>query len=323
MKVLHVNFKYLAVFLLFISCKIFSQELDYIPYRRGKMWGLCDSSKRIIVQPQYYSISSYDHSVGGFHAEQNGKFGIIDKNGIQIMPFISEGTPIIIQGENYIVFDGWDRYYYSVKTKMKLDKYIESARAPIGDSWGGSRLQEGKQKEVKMSWEDLDDEDLTMLKPYDNEDTYFLDFKRNFIEIQAKDNFVGIYIPQIKKIFLNTTEVAHVGWQFYNKKPYVFTTNSTHLFGLVDENSKEVYPIKYHSIALFDGYRLVVLSEPDPTNPNSLLYKTILPNSKLLDGQYNVGEEIFKNGYPFQLYYKIVDGQKNYAGEDGTLYFEG
>ena len=323
MNIPNVKSKYLWMFLLFMSCTMFSQEQDYIPYRKGKVWGLSDANKRIMVQPQYYSVSSYDNSVGGFHAEQNGRFGIIDKNSIQIMPFISEGIPITMHGENYLVFDGWDFYNYSIKTKSKLDRYVEPPAHPIGDNWGGAGLYRGEKKEVKMSWDDLDDDDLTMLKPYDNEEVYFLDFKQNFIEIHEKDNFVGIYIPEIKKIFLNTTEIAHVGWQFYNNKPYVFTTNATHLFGLINENSREVYPIKYHSIGLIDGYGLVILSEPDPNNSNDLLYKTILPNNMLLDGPYTPGEKVWKNGHPFQLYFKMVDGQKNYAGEDGTLYFEG
>ncbi|SHL86942.1 hypothetical protein [Chryseobacterium polytrichastri] len=322
MKILNVNFKYLWIFLVFISGNLFSQEQKYIPFRRGNLWGLCEANKFIAVQPQYYSISWYDESVGGFHAEQNGKFGIIDSNATIIMPFISD-KPIIVNGENYLVFEGLDYYNYSIKTKMRLDKYIEPERYPINDRWGGGDNHIGELKEPKLTWDDLDDEDLDMIKPFEDEQNYQINFKANFVEILSKDSHIGIYIPKIKKMYLSTPDIAYVGWQFYNGKPYILSTNSTNLFGLVDENSNQVYPIKYASINLMDGSGLVVVSEPDQNNPNNLLYQTIFPNNKVLEGQFFPQGNVWRNGSIYRLYYKIVNGLKNYAGEDGTPYFEG
>lgn len=319
MKMLNMDIKYLWIFLLFISCTMFSQELDYIPYRRGKVWGLCDANRRVMVQPQYYSISFYDHSVGGFHAEQNGKFGIIDNNSIQIMPFISEGMPISISGDTYVVFDGFDLYRYSIKSKMRLDRFVTVSNTVLNDSgWSSSKTYEGK-----MIRESLDEEDWKMLKPFDN-DQYSFNFRINYLEIVSNNRSIGIYIPKLKKIFLDTPNITHVGVQLYNGKFYVVTTDSNGwLFGLMDENSNELYPIKYLSIALIDGSGIIILSEPDPNNQNNRIFKTILPDNRILDGEFYPDSKILKNGYPFQLYFKMVDGQKNYAGEDGTLYFEG
>lgn len=322
MKTLNVNFKYLGIFLLFISCNVFSQEQKYIPFRRGNLWGLCEANKFIAVQPQYYSISWYDESVGGFHAEQNGKFGIIDSNATIIMPFISD-KPIIVNGENYLVFEGLDYYNYSIKTRMRLDKYIEPERYPINDRGWGRGTDIGEPKEIKLTWNDLDDEDLSMIKPFEDEENYQINFKADLLEIVSKDSHVGIYIPKIKKMYLSTPDIAYVGWKFYNGKPYIVSTNSTNLFGLVDENSNQVYPIKYASINLMDGSGLVVVSEPDQNDPNNLLYQTIFPNNKVLEGQFFPQGNVWRNGSTFRLYYKIVNGLRNYAGEDGTPYFEG
>lgn len=322
MKTLNVNFKCLWIFLLFISCIVFSQEQKYIPFRRGNLWGLCDANKFITVQPQYYSISWYDESVGGFHAEQNGRFGIIDSNATIIMPFISD-KPIHVNGENYLVFDGFDYYNYSIKTKMRLDKYIEPERYPINDRWGGADNHIGEPKEPKLTWDDLDKEDLRMMKPFEDEENYQINFKADLLEIVSKDSHIGIYIPKIKRMYLSTPDIAYVGWQFYNGKPYILSTNSTNLFGLVDENSNQVYPIKYTSISLLNGSGLVVVSEPDQNDPNNLLYQTIFPNNKVLEDQFFPEGNVWRNGSTFRLYYKMVNGLKNYAGEDGTLYFEG
>lgn len=322
MRILNAKSKYLSIFLIFISCIIFSQEQNYIPYRKGKLWGLCDTNKFIVVQPQYSSISSYDESIRGFHAEQNGRFGIIDRNSVMVMPFISN-LPISLEGDKYLVFDGWDYYYYSIKTKMRLDKYIKQESYPVRDSgWENYNPLYRNNAKLTLSWDDLDDDDLDMLEPYDN-DGYQLNYKDSFLEIMSEDVYIGIYIPKLKKLILNTPDMAYVGWQFYKGKPYIFTTSTSGLFGLVDENLREIYPIRYNMIKLIDDSQLVILSEPDPNNHKNVIFTTILPNNKVLYGKFEPAMTLWKNGNPFQIYYTVIDGLKNYAGEDGTLYFEG
>ncbi|MEG0927091.1 hypothetical protein [Chryseobacterium sp.] len=322
MKILNMTSGYLWIFLIFMSCTIFSQEQNYIPYRKGKVWGLCDMGKFITVQPQYNSISWYDESVKGFHAEQAGKFGVIGPNSTVVLPFVSN-EPIAVYGDKFMVFDGWDYYYYSMKTKMRLEKYIPPERYPVNDrGWGVDTSYSGDRKEIVLSWDDLSDDDIEMLKPFNN-DQYQINFKRDFIEIKSGNTDVGIYIPELKKIFMNTPELAYTGWQYYRKNPYIFTVNTSNLIGLVDINLREVYPNKFRDLYLVDDHKLVYISEPDVNHQNNLIFKTILPNNKVLDGKFEPAVQLWKNGNPFQLYYTIIDGQKNYAGEDGTLYFEG
>jgi len=323
MKIFNVKSRFLWIFLLLLSCKILSQEPQkYIPFRKAKLWGLCDANKFVVVQPQYYSISWYDASVGGFHAEQNGKFGIIDNNSTQIMPFISD-KPIFLNGDKYVVFDGFNYYNYSMKTEMRLDQYIMSEKFPIRDRGWENPYNSTEAEGIKLTWDDLDGEDLEMIKPYEDENIYQINFKADFVEIISKDSHVGIYIPKIKKLYKSTPEIAYVGWQFYVGKPYILTTDSSKLFGLADELSHEIYPIQYVSIALLDSYKMVLLSEPDPENKENLLFKTVLPNNKILNGKFEPAGTVWRNGRAFQLYYTVKNGEKNYAGEDGTLYFEG
>jgi hypothetical protein len=74
---------------------------------------------------------------------------------------------------------------------------------------------------------------------------------------------------------------------------------------------------------MLDTEKLIFLSEPDLKKPESLIFKTILPNNKILNGAFQPYGIVTKNGHTFKLYYTMIDGEKNYAGEDGTLYFEG
>nr|WP_314499493.1 hypothetical protein [uncultured Chryseobacterium sp.] len=326
-KIVHALSKVLLTVGLAMSCKVFSQEqLKYIPFRKGNLWGLCDTGKFIVVQPQFNSISWYGSSVGGFHAEKNGRFGIIDNSATPIMPFISE-KPIFTADSNYVVFDGFDYYNYSVKTKMRSDRYIMTESFVINDRWNKKDdpffVSDTPFKPTLLKWTDLDEQDMVMLKPYENESVYRILFKENFLEIFSGDSPVGIYIPKIRKLYKNTPQTAYAGWQLYNGKPYLLTTDSYRLFGLVDEFSREIYAIKYTSITVDEGNQLVFLSEQDPEDPENLLFKTILPNNRMLNGKFLPEKNVFKNGWTFGLYYTIINGEKNYAGEDGTLFYEG
>jgi hypothetical protein len=309
--------------LLLFPVKIFSQEPEsYIPFRQGNLWGLCDARKFLVVQPQYQSISWYDSSVEGFHAEQNGKFGIIDHHSVQVMPFISD-QPVFAEGTDYVVYDGFGYYRYSGKTKMRLGEYVNTGKFPVREGWMEDKGFSGNQtaEEPKLTRGDLNPEDLDMLKPYEDEGKYRINFKADFIEILSGNAPIGIYIPQIRKLYKNTPAIAFVGWQVFNGKPYILTTDSSGLFGLTDEFSREIYPVKYASISIMEPQHLIQLSESDPADRKNVLFKTILPNGITLNGRFGPFGTVSKNGHAFQLYYTIINGVRNYAGEDGTLYF--
>ncbi|WP_294263537.1 hypothetical protein [uncultured Chryseobacterium sp.] len=312
------------MFLLLFPVQIFSQDLDkYIPFRQGNLWGLCDAGKFIVVQPQYQSISWYDPSVGGFHAEQNRKFGIIDYHSGQVMPFISE-QPVFAEGTDYIVFDGFGYYRYSRKTRMRLGEYANPEKFPVRDRWvedkGFSGTQTGKVP--TLTRDDLSSGDLEMLKPYEDETKYRINFKADYIEILSENAHIGIYILKIGKMYRSTPDIAYVGWQVFSGKPYLLTTDSSGLFGLTDEFSHEIYPVKYASILMMDHHHLILLSEPDPADRENVRFKTILANGVTLNGRFEPFGTVSKNGHAFQLYYTMINGVRNYAGEDGTLYFK-
>lgn len=312
----------LWLLLVVMSCKLSSQEIQrYIPFRKGNLWGLCDAGRFVIIQPQYNSISRYDNAAGGFHALRNGKFGIVDHNAALVMPFISE-EPIFVNDGFYVVFDGFDYYNYSMQTKMRIGPYVPPESFEVRDRWEGSSSANDRPGGKVLTWNDLDDVDLQMLKPYEDEELYTVNFTATFLEILSKDSHIGIYIPAIKKLYQSTPEIAYVGWQFYNKKPYILTTGPSNLYGMADEFSNEIYPMKYTSISLLDKDRLIVLSEPDPANDNQEIFKTVLPNSRVLNGHYQPAGTVLKDGHEFSIYETVINGEKNYAGEDGTLYFE-
>ena len=71
-----------SLFILFIFSSIFlSARLpDLIPYRKGKLWGYCDSTKKIIVECKYEIAKPFVNS-GAIVMTQEKKWGVIDVRG--------------------------------------------------------------------------------------------------------------------------------------------------------------------------------------------------------------------------------------------------
>lgn len=52
---------------------------DLIPYRKGKLWGFCDSTKKIIIAPQWERVSLF--GANSAVVQKDGRAGLIDRTG--------------------------------------------------------------------------------------------------------------------------------------------------------------------------------------------------------------------------------------------------
>jgi hypothetical protein len=73
----------LSLFLLLGA--ILAMAQSSVPFRKGNKWGLCDESKRVILQSQYDSIGLFTQC-GLAVVLQKGKFGFIDCMGNLVIP---------------------------------------------------------------------------------------------------------------------------------------------------------------------------------------------------------------------------------------------
>ena len=51
-----------------------------IPYHKGDKWGYCDTSKTIIIEPQYEDVSTFKRFAW---VKKNKKFNLINREGIK------------------------------------------------------------------------------------------------------------------------------------------------------------------------------------------------------------------------------------------------
>ena len=94
---------YLLVLVGFIP---FVNGQDLFPYRKYSLWGFCDSSLNILIQPKFESASIFSNS-GISTVKTNGKYRFINKNG----SFIGQ-----------IEYDRWSYFWLSRTYAWKDDK---------------------------------------------------------------------------------------------------------------------------------------------------------------------------------------------------------
>ena len=58
---------------------------DLIPFRKGNLWGYSDSTKKIIIEPQYESVEFFEF--GRAVVKKKGKFGVIDVSGRTVVSY--------------------------------------------------------------------------------------------------------------------------------------------------------------------------------------------------------------------------------------------
>lgn len=102
------HFKTFFAFLFLISFAAEARLPDMIPYRKGKVWGYCDSTKKILIEPKFTSVSLFDGDYAV--ASSDNLFGIIDRSGNTILPFRYAWLEQTDSNKYYIVCDAKERY---------------------------------------------------------------------------------------------------------------------------------------------------------------------------------------------------------------------
>ena len=83
--------KYLLVSIAIVSSTFsFAQKELLIPYRLGNVWGLADTNIRVVVAPQYDSVTAnYSDPNGYYKVVQKGKYGVITSSSVVIPPSLN------------------------------------------------------------------------------------------------------------------------------------------------------------------------------------------------------------------------------------------
>jgi hypothetical protein len=93
--------------LLFLQENLSAQLPDLIPYRKGNLWGYCDSMKKMIIEPKYKRAYPFDKGFGIVEIDSSSE--IIDEHGavqLRIQDGKWESTLLATMREKEFIFSG-------------------------------------------------------------------------------------------------------------------------------------------------------------------------------------------------------------------------
>lgn len=104
-------------FLFCVAGSIEARLPELIPFRKGDLWGYSDSTKKILIEPTYESADFF--AFGRAVVKKNGKYGVINASGMQVIPFlykeinpglVSGHWSAILMGNSYGVIDSTGKF---------------------------------------------------------------------------------------------------------------------------------------------------------------------------------------------------------------------
>ena len=103
----------LSLFILFMSLRALGQG-PIIPYRIGNNWGFTDTSKNIIIEPQYQAVNvEKTYPEGYYLVKKNDKWSVVTKN-----------KEIIPAQLNDVMFEPHDKFIIDMLPDGKLQIII-------------------------------------------------------------------------------------------------------------------------------------------------------------------------------------------------------
>lgn len=243
--------KTLLFILLLLSCDIYSQMTNYIPYRCNGKWGYSNRSRIEIIEAQYDTVTLFS---GGFAiVGLNNRYGLINEANELIMPIkfdeivsYNEENDFIKAREN----SKWS--YWNTRGRRIKVKHIKSTVfydcIQIGYKRGMAEVylheRNGKFGFVKYICDDLNDDSCKILL-----ESKFLNYQEigsNYLALEDENgwsifNYSGEIIHDYNFDNVYPQQIGRRGNQFY-----LIANNSK--YGLINTNGEIVLEPKYDSI---------------------------------------------------------------------------
>lgn len=249
--------------------------IPLIPYRKGDKWGFCDKQKQIMIEPIYQQVGFFNPMYGQTLAKVkiNGKYGLIDKRGKQVLPCKYEEVVQI------------SKDFIKVKRQGK---------------W---QLKHASKRTSKVSYDDISQEGMSDLEnPYfmvkEEQQVSLIDARGKRIISGSYDKISITYHKQLFEVSSNgkkgmfdlTSHQLVIPAKYDNIAPFYFRTNKgKQLLFMVWQNqkvgvfdpimSKFAIPIKYDEVApvQFARFQSYIVSLGNKKGVCSNTHQTILP----------------------------------------------
>ena len=289
------------------------KDLAFFVFKNSKV-GVYTKGKELF--PPIYDYMDVAPGVQ-FKVHRNGKWGLINSEGLTVIPVIYDDLRQIYNNNNPGVIN-WEAITYGKESKS----YIIKAEQGFGSSQIPPELEE--LREV-LSRERLN-KAIDSVKTEYGFDSVLIQKKSAIVYKGTKQ---GVFLPsEIKKIYFFSKDYAIHHTKYFdtyernnwnNFSVIYIIANLNGKFGIMNEAEKLVLPFDYDSIEEKDGFFLLKRNGKTGFFTWNSFYPVIQP----VYDEY-VGKEYIpvNNEWNFTLFKVMKNGKSGFVGENGIAFFK-
>ena len=289
------------------------KDLAFFVFKNGKV-GVYTKGKELF--PTIYDYMDVSPGVQ-FKVHRNGKWGLINSEGIIVIPVIYDDLRQIYSNNNP-GFINWEAITYGKESKS----YIIKEEQGNGSSQIPPPLEELRDG---LSQERLS-KAIDSVKTEHGFDSVLI--KKNSAIIY-KGTKQGVFLPgEVKKIYFFSKDYTLHHIKYFN--PYernnwnnfsaiYIIVNLNGKYGIINETEKQVLPFNYDSIEEKDGFFLLKRNGKTGFFTWNSFYPAIQPvYDKYVSKEYIP----VNNEWNFTLFKVVKNGKPGFVGENGIAFFK-
>ncbi|MBV6881448.1 WG repeat-containing protein [Epilithonimonas ginsengisoli] len=318
---------YSAIIFVLINLNLSAQNL--IPFNDGGKYGLCDIEGKLLLEPKYDETRFFSAKTNGYAVQENGKYGLMDKDLKLVIPFLSI-NPISESKDGYLVYiSDKEVQYYSKNYQLTQKKNLESRTGTYGP------LETIKDEDFSDSYSN--EKVLALFnKKYPNKGKINVVSANNtYYELCSKTegdcNPLGVFLPRISVFLMNNEKDVYknVTWNPTISKYIILVKNGSEEY-VIDQDKKVIFPSKEYD-RLYIQKNYIGYKDKNSSSKKSVTHYYIISSGTTIENKFsafNPAKTLTIDGRKFEIFRATINDYKThrsdnvYIGENGKSYFK-
>lgn len=318
---------YSAIIFVLINLNLSAQNL--IPFNDSGKYGLCDIEGKLLLEPKYDETRFFSAKTNGYAVQENGKYGLMDKDLKLVIPFLSI-NPISESKDGYLVYiSDKEVQYYSKNYQLTQKKNLESRTGTYGP------LETIKDEDFSDSYSN--EKVLALFnKKYPNKGKInVISANNTYYELCSKTegdcNPLGVFLPRISVFLMNNEKDVYknVTWNPTISKYIILVKNGSEEY-VIDQDKKVIFPSKEYD-RLYIQKNYIGYKDKNSSSKKSVTHYYIISSGATIENKFsafNPAKTLTIDGRKFEIFRATINNYKThrsdnvYIGENGKSYFK-
>ena len=318
-------FSLLIIF--FISLNLTAQNL--IPFNNGGKYGLCDIEGKLLLDAKYDETRFFSTKTNGYAVQENGKYGLMDKDLKLVIPFLSI-NPISESKDGYLVYiSDKEVQYYSKNYQLTQKKTLENRTGNHGplESVKDDDFSDSYSNEIVLALFNKKYPGKGKINVVSADNTYY----ELCSKTESNCKPLGIFLPRTSVFLMNNEkdEYKNVTWNSTISKYIILVKNGSEQY-VIDQDKKVIFPSKEYD-RLYIQKNYIGYKAKNSSSKKSVTHYYIISSGTTIENKFSsfdLAKTLMIDGRKFEVFRATINDYKNhrsdhvYIGENGKSYFK-